>query len=565
VAVKNATPFGVSVAFLAGVSAYDSLSPQLPFVKNDVEGMRQFLLVQGGFDTVYAVTERLVNRDLIDEYMLNRFVKWLKPKDRLLFYYAGHGADNEGRTGFMQFASARPNNFAGSQVQAINSTLEWSEVIKIRHLLFLFDCCASGLAFSARGELDKITTLTRDSSRIALTAGTGEQQTYEQNGHDVFTRAFLNATTTGIADKGDDGLLTVDEIFAYIKDEIATYAARNPIQLTPQPWQLLDRVKYRGTFIFINPEAQRRNLELSDENAQALNAQPRGSPVAQVGIIRLTSYLTGQVYLDNVYMGEVESGDVRDYENVNAGAHTIAVKSGSEIATKTITVAKGKTTSVTLRLQQAPPAVSPPVENKPASSTSASRYVLRATKRDNLSEADVKAMLRQNSFYCHEYDWSKAYSNPQGQGLPNEFELSQDRKVVFDRATGLMWQQGGSPEPMRYDKVNAYLEQLNRGNFAGHDDWRLPTLEEAMSLMEPKQLNGDLYINSKFDAKQRWIWTADMYTASAAWVVFFYYGYCYHYDVDFISGYPVRAVRSGKSSSIVYDPADVACTSGARQ
>jgi len=38
---------------------------------------------------------------------------------------------------------------------------------------------------------------------------------------------------------------------------------------------------------------------------------------------------------------------------------------------------------------------------------------------------------------------------------------------------------------MTYEKVQAYIAQLNRANFGGYSDWRLPTLEEAMCLMEP--------------------------------------------------------------------------------
>jgi Protein of unknown function (DUF1566) len=217
------------------------------------------------------------------------------------------------------------------------------------------------------------------------------------------------------------------------------------------------------------------------------------------------------------------------------------VKGTAETGTESITITKGETAPVTILAKAKQP---PPVENKPLVSTSALRYPLRATKRDNLSEADVKNMLREKNFYSSDvYSWSNDWSNPKGTGLANEFELQQDGKVIYDRATGLMWQQSGSPESMTYEQAQAYVAQLNKDRFAGFDDWRLPTLEEAMSLMEPKTLNGDLHIDSKFDAKQRWIWTADMYSAGRAWCVAFGGGYCYRHDVgEDLSG--VRAVRS---------------------
>ncbi|MDZ7356715.1 MAG: DUF1566 domain-containing protein [candidate division KSB1 bacterium] len=120
--------------------------------------------------------------------------------------------------------------------------------------------------------------------------------------------------------------------------------------------------------------------------------------------------------------------------------------------------------------------------------------------------------------------------------------------MVIDHASGLMWQQGGSVEYMTYENAKKWIADLNQKGYAGYNDWRLPTLEEAMSLMEPKELNGDLYIDPKFDATQRWIWTSDLLLGEsrAAWVVSFSDGGCgwdgFH-DVNY-----VRAVRSGQSS-----------------
>src|SRR5205085_6530996 len=46
-------PFHRSVAFLVGVSSYKFLEPQLSYVKSDLLEMRNFLLTDGGFDTVF--------------------------------------------------------------------------------------------------------------------------------------------------------------------------------------------------------------------------------------------------------------------------------------------------------------------------------------------------------------------------------------------------------------------------------------------------------------------------------------------------------------------------------
>jgi len=160
-----------------------------------------------------------------------------------------------------------------------------------------------------------------------------------------------------------------------------------------------------------------------------------------------------------------------------------------------------------------------------------------------LSLQDVKNMLTKYKFFDSEW-------NQNASGFDNQFEtkIINGNSVVIDRASGLMWQQSGSSDWWTYEQANQYIQGLRQNGYAGYKDWRLPTLEEAMSLMEPKKNKDGLYIDPIFDATQSWIWTSDLYQGeSRAWVVYFYYGYCYWYGFDYISYY-VRAVRSGQSS-----------------
>jgi serine/threonine-protein kinase len=119
--------------------------------------------------------------------------------------------------------------------------------------------------------------------------------------------------------------------------------------------------------------------------------------------------------------------------------------------------------------------------------------------------------------------------------------------VVIDHATGLMWYQSGSDDSMSWGKAKKWVRSLNSRGYAGHHDWRLPTLEEAASLLQFDKNDSDLYIDPIFSNMQRWIWTGDKKGSKAAWFVdfydgsviwpSFYYGF-YVYDVC------VRPVRS---------------------
>ncbi len=161
---------------------------------------------------------------------------------------------------------------------------------------------------------------------------------------------------------------------------------------------------------------------------------------------------------------------------------------------------------------------------------------LRRQPRDNVSHEEVKAMLKEK--YLFDKDW-----NEEGRGLQNLYDAIElhNNHLIVDYVTGLTWQQSGSEDQMSYEKAKSYIAGLTRNNFGGYNDWRLPTLEETMSLMEREKQNGDLYIDPAFDRKQGWIWTADTESAIVAWVVNFAYGICLSRSVD-DSRY-VRAVR----------------------
>ena len=163
----------------------------------------------------------------------------------------------------------------------------------------------------------------------------------------------------------------------------------------------------------------------------------------------------------------------------------------------------------------------------------------RSTSRENFTGELVMEMLKDNGFY--DGDWNDSAS-----GFPNDFQLQNDVKVIFDHASGLMWQQSGSAKDISYDDAKKYVAQLNSDQFAGYIDWRMPTLEEAMSLMEPTGKSSGIYIDPVFDNTQRWIWTSDMNNVSLAWLVNYVSGNCYTYPndyFDFTSGGYVRAVR----------------------
>ena len=93
---------------------------------------------------------------------------------------------------------------------------------------------------------------------------------------------------------------------------------------------------------------------------------------------------------------------------------------------------------------------------------------------------------------------------------PLEFHDAELEEVAdgwLDRCTGLVWGPV-SPWPMTWDEGMASVV----------DDWRVPTVEELVSLLRPGQ-GVDEFCHRPFGDRYLWIWTADRRSYTSAWFV----------------------------------------------
>jgi len=127
-----------------------------------------------------------------------------------------------------------------------------------------------------------------------------------------------------------------------------------------------------------------------------------------------------------------------------------------------------------------------------------------------IREDGVGAIIRAGNFF-------DARHNPEG-GFAGNLMDAGDNATVVDLATGLMWQRAGC-DITNIRNVRKYVEKLNREGFAGHHDWRLPTLPEAMSLMRPEKNSRGLHIHKAFSHLQPFIFVADRRKPGGYWFV----------------------------------------------
>ena len=87
--------------------------------------------------------------------------------------------------------------------------------------------------------------------------------------------------------------------------------------------------------------------------------------------------------------------------------------------------------------------------------------------------------------------------------------------TVTDESSGLQWTQHGNGEEITHPDSVVFCEDLS---LAGFDDWRLPTLEEAITLFRPKgepkntyeyrEKDYPLRIDDAFSLSAPGIWTS---------------------------------------------------------
>jgi hypothetical protein len=109
--------------------------------------------------------------------------------------------------------------------------------------------------------------------------------------------------------------------------------------------------------------------------------------------------------------------------------------------------------------------------------------------------------------------------NPEGNDK-NYLVDNGDSLTVSDLTTNLMWQRSGS-DINSIKSIQRWVEELNRTGFAAHNDWRLPTFEEALSLAIKKKNNRELYLHPCFSAAQPFVFTTDKRTPGGHWFVDF--------------------------------------------
>ncbi len=136
-----------------------------------------------------------------------------------------------------------------------------------------------------------------------------------------------------------------------------------------------------------------------------------------------------------------------------------------------------------------------------------------------LSEEDVVGLVNEFKLVDHE-------RNSQGTYLASLVDTG-DEMTVVDKVSGLMWQREGA-DIMSNRSMRKEIEKTNNESFAGFSDWRMPTMEEALSLMTSEMNEKGLFVHPCFSASQPFIFVNGTRKPGGYWFVDYKHGRAFY-------------------------------------
>jgi hypothetical protein len=171
----------------------------------------------------------------------------------------------------------------------------------------------------------------------------------------------------------------------------------------------------------------------------------------------------------------------------------------------------------------------------------------------NSGGEEIAAPVEGDAFYGQDAQYS---------GVQPSYTRSGDGLTVTDDVTGLTWQQSYDSGIYYWAETQTLVDNLNKQNYAGYNDWRLPTIKELYSLWNGS--TGWPYIDTNYfsinysseeELSHAIFWSSDKYTgvlgnisgdtpgAELAFGVNFGTGHIKAYNINAGPRHSVRFVR----------------------
>jgi TIR domain/Caspase domain len=230
-------------ALIIGNSRYDDLNlGRLQAPDLDVKGLEEVLKAPniGQFDEVIT----LVNEGCASvRKAIARFYDRRQRDDLLLLYFSGHGVKDDQGHLYLALRDTESALLSGSAIETAFITDRMDRSFSKRQVLVL-DCCHSGAFANGAKAAQGVSVGTAEAfegtglGRVILSATDSTQYAWEGDRvigdaqTSLFTHFLIDGLRTGAADRDDDGLVTVDELYDYVRDQVVDATPRQ----TPRKW-----------------------------------------------------------------------------------------------------------------------------------------------------------------------------------------------------------------------------------------------------------------------------------------------------------------------------------------
>lgn len=216
-----------SWAVVIGINEY-SYTDRLQCARADAE-LVSGTLAELGFSpgNITTLTDADATRQNIQDVLSVEMEKKTGKNDRLFVFFAGHGQDYKtasGKTmGFFLPVDADPGKLTSRGI-SMDEVGTWSDLVPAKHILYVMDCCYSGIAATRSSGLRQshrryLSTITSRPVRQIITAGRADQKVIEEAGHGVFTRALVRGMR-GDADLEGKGYVTGQGLGFYLTSRV---------------------------------------------------------------------------------------------------------------------------------------------------------------------------------------------------------------------------------------------------------------------------------------------------------------------------------------------------------
>lgn len=182
----------------------------------------------------------------------------------------------------------------------------------------------------------------------------------------------------------------------------------------------------------------------------------------------------------------------------------------------------------------------------PKKKTSTKKSLIKKPKAALSVQQNTLAVPPEKSIVAEKIQTATVETNSSSPELkaPNALERDKSKEVVVDHKSHLMWQDNADAKSIKKNWESS-AEYCHNLSLAQQQDWRLPTKDELLSIVDTKRSNPAIY--SAFEnvmSDYYWSSSNNINYNDFAWNVTFYFGIENNNYKD--KNYYIRCVRDNK-------------------